>query len=304
VRLGIIGYGAIAAIHASVLVEQAGIEVSVWGPDPARSTAFGRAHGVKARRRLRDLLGSVDAVIVASPSAMHQRQAAVALGGGIATLVEMPACRSRAAGRRLARIADRGSVLLRGTHTSRFLAPYRAVESAIRDGMLGDIQRVTYRRDMSKQSRSWEDDALRHHAQHPLDLFASWFGMPLPIECDLRPGDGPVREVTARLALPSGGTASIEVRYAATSQVATLRLEGTKGTVETDGFAWLQHDREDPMRWDARETYRDAVRSQDEAFLAACRGEARIPGSPDWTETLRVAGLIDRLAAISTRADG
>ena len=301
-KLGIIGYGTIAAAHASVLRPMPDVEVSVWGPDRARTRAFARRHDVVAVDRLRDHLRELDGVIVASPSSVHERQARAAIRAGVAVLVELPACGSVAAGRRLARLAAEHGVTLGATHTAVYLDPYRIVGEAIAKGQVGEVQRVTYRRDVPHRARTWADDALRHHAQHAIDLLCTWFGALTPTACHLTPATGPIAGCRASLLIPGGPRASIEVSYVATAPFSNLRVEGTAGWLETDRFTTVTRSRGPELRWDGDEAYHDAIRRQDHAFAVAVPTKA--PTGDGWTTMLEATGLVDRLAAMATRGDG
>lgn len=300
-RLGIIGYGAIAAVHASVLRSMPGVEVRAWGPDQARTMAFAREHDVVPSRRLRDHLDGLDGVVIASPSGLHQRQATTAIRAGVATLVELPACPSAAAGMRLERLASDRGVALESTHTSRYLEPFQVVGEVIAQGGVGDVRRVAYRRNLEPRARTWVDDALRHHGQHAIDLFMAWFGDLRPVACHLTPQTGPVNGARARMVLPHGAEVVIDIRYRGGPPSTTLWIEGTTGWLETDGFTTLRRSHGPELRWRRDATYGEAIRRQDDAFAAACAAAPRV--GDGWREMIEATSVIDRLAVMATRGD-
>jgi hypothetical protein len=68
-------------------------------------------------------------------------------------------------------------------------------------------------------------------------------------------------------------------------------LFGSRHTVATDGFSWIDSD--DPAlvwRADRDAVYHQAIGEQDTAFLDACRtGRGGVP----WTETMQMIEVID-----------
>jgi 2-hydroxy-4-carboxymuconate semialdehyde hemiacetal dehydrogenase len=279
-----------------------GVEVRVWGPDWTRTSAFARRHGVVPVRRRHDHLEALDGVVIASPSSLHEAQAIAAVRAGVAVLVEVPACPSAGAGQRLARLASERGSLIEAAHTVRFLDPFRVVGAAVMDGQIGEVQRVTYRRELQPPTRTWVDDALYHHAQHAIDLLIGWFGHLTPIAGHLTPAIGPVGGAHARLMLHAGAEASIDVRYRTGPQSTTLRVEGSTGWLETDGFTMVRRSHGPERHWDGDEVYLDAIRRQDEAFVAACAAACSV--GEGWTQMIEATAVIDQLAAISSRGDG
>lgn len=300
-EVGIIGYGAIAGIHARALADEPDVTVTAWGPSWDRTRAFAGSSLVP-RRRLADLLASADAVIVASPSPFHESHTAAALRAGRSAFVEIPSCSDGRAGRRLAARAMRAGAILRGAHTSRYLAGFALAGSCIADGRLGRIEHVAYERDVPRRLRTWTDDALRHHAFHPVDLFTAWFGAGSPVAAAIERRAGAAYEVGALLAFPRDIEAHVSIRYGTSMAVSRLRIDGTAGRLETDGFSSvIVNGRSLGLRNDPDAAYLGSVRAQDADLLASLRG---IPAGPDWDETLRTILTLDAIAACAaaTRA--
>ena len=75
-RIGVIGYGAVAAVHVKGLHDWGADVRTIFGPDPERARAFADAHRVpNSTAALDDLLDQCDAAIIASPSGHHFEQA-------------------------------------------------------------------------------------------------------------------------------------------------------------------------------------------------------------------------------------
>lgn len=293
-QIAIIGYGAIAALHAAKLRAFSNVTVgSVFGPDPEKAVAFAKSHDI--RRSANDLgeaLKGMDAAVICSPSEHHVSQAQVALERVPAVLVELPACGSASEAETLAEAAARRNARLHCAHTSRYLEPYRRVDRWLKDDQIGFVSQVRYARSIPARAKSWVDDALVHHASHPLDLLLAWFGDLLPRSGVVLPIDGPPHDVSLLAALRNGAPVSVSISYRSHLPVASTTLIGSKHTVETDGFSYIQSDREDfNGKWDAQIEYEAAIAEQDHAFLA---GE----GVP-WPETIRLASLVDEFRKLA-----
>ena len=300
-RIGIVGYGSVATLHAVAFAAMPDIELAVWGPDRGRAADFARSSrsGCTARSSLEELLEWSHGVVVASPSQYHEAQAEAALRVGRATLVEIPACGSARAGRRLGAIAAEAGAVLLGVHSSRFLAPYAQVGEMLAAGRIGEVQRVAYRRGVRLRPRSWRDDALRHHAAHPLDLLLHWLGPGVATRCTSWV-EGDVRTAVRAEARFGGDVlASIEVAYGSGSGDSLLRVAGSRGIIETDGFSWVSENGVvGPQRWAAETAYAASIAQGDALFADSIRGRA---GAPGWEETVRLARLTDALQSIEVR---
>ena len=273
-RAGIVGDGAVAAVHAGALGPAL---AGVWSPSAERSTAFAKRHRIPAAPSYEALLDSVEAVVLASPSWVHAAQADQALRAGKAVLVELPPCETAAEARRLAGIATERTLFC--AQTSRYLEPYRVLTGWLREGRLGRMRQVHYTRHLAPRQRDWVDDAVLHHALHALDLILYWFGAMEPAGCV---AGGPRPQDAALLGrLENGAPVSVSISYSSRRPRCELLLVGDQDTAATDGFSFLND-----LRWDGDETYHAAVRDQDRAFLDG-KGVA-------WADTIALLDLADR----------
>lgn len=298
-RIGLAGYGAVAQVHARRLARLDQAELAcVFGPSLEKAREFARRHEFAgATDRFEDLVAGCDAVIVASPSACHFEQALEALESGRHVLVELPPCASEAEARRLGQAAARKGVTLGCAHTSRYLEAYRLVGELIRSGRLGQIAAVQYTRCLALRPRSWQDDALLHHAAHPVDLFLHWFAEFEPLAAIARPEAGPRRDVSFLARAAGGLLISAWVSYSSRELKAELVVAGERHTLATDGFAWVRRDGAELLfDSDAAAAYEEAIGRQDADFLRACLGS---PPAVPWTETVRLMAALDRLGALA-----
>lgn len=296
IRVAIIGYGAVAAIHARQLARQPEVALAVVsGPDREKAAVFAAAHNVAHHTDdLNEAMEQADAAIIASPSPLHFEQARLSLQAGAHTLVELPPCETLAEAEALAELANTRGSLLRCAHTSRYLAPYLRIKQLIQSGALGQIEQINYLRHLAPRERSWTDDALLHHSAHPLDLLLDWFGATEAIGCV---ATSQSQNVSLLARLPTGAPVSISVSYASRLPQSRMLIVGSQHTIETDGFSFLRSDlSEASQQWDAQATYEQAIGAQDTDFIAACRAQSI---GIEWAETIRLMRLVGEFKLFS-----
>lgn len=133
-RLAIIGAGHLGRIHARIAAGLEEVElVAVADPvEPARQTA-----AIEARTRavadFRELVGEIDAAIVATPTKSHHAIGMELLAGGIPLLVEKPLASTSAEANELVALARRQGVVLSVGHVERFNPALACVASDVRD---------------------------------------------------------------------------------------------------------------------------------------------------------------------------
>lgn len=304
-RIAIIGYGAVAEIHARQLAARPEIALaSVFGPKLEKAAAFAVAHGIaNPTDDFGKAIALADAAIIGSPSPLHFTQAATCIEAGVHALVELPPCETADEAARLAESARRRNRVVMCAHTSRFLSPYIQIKRLIATGALGEIQQVSYLRHIvprQQGERSWTDDALLHHAAHPLDLLLDWFGELTPIGCVALPQARSAQNVSLLAALPNGAPVSISVSYASRLPQSRMLIVGERHTVETDGFSFLSSDDERArFTCDAQSTYERAIGNQDATFVAACGNQLDEAGGVAWNETLKLMRLVNQIQSLA-----
>lgn len=142
VRIAIAGAGQIGRRHIEMIARMPGAArlAGVADPSPASRELAGRL-GVAHFHELSDLLAEAhpDAVVIASPNALHVPQALACVSAGIPALVEKPFADSVTEGERLCEAARRTGVpVLVGHHRLHSAIMARAVE-VVKTGVLGRI---------------------------------------------------------------------------------------------------------------------------------------------------------------------
>lgn len=299
IRLAMIGCGAVASIHAAHLAGQSDVELtSVYSSDPESARVFAARYGVQAvAQSIEEAIAMADGVIVCSPSPLHFDQARACLRAGRNTLVELPPCGEVREAEELGRLARERRVIVGCAHTSRYLAPYMRIDAALRSGLLGKIEEISYVRYPQLRPRRWVDDALLHHAAHVIDLVMHWCGGLEPLACAAFPGASPAQSVSLVAAIPGGKSLTAAISYGARLPISRMVVVGARHTVETDGFSYVRSDLEElRFNGEERDVYERAIAAQDLDFLEACRGNSRYIS---WSETEILVRMIERFQALN-----
>lgn len=303
-RIGILGYGGIAAEHARALAELGCSLRVVMGPDVESARAFARKFGfARASGSLGDVVGAadIDAVVVASPTEVHADQALRVVGAGKHLLCEIPLATSLKDAEQIADAVDRASVTAMVCHTQRFFAPVAEILRRVLAGEL-TVTHVVHctciqRREnigWTGQPRSWIDDILWHHGAHAVDLANELLGGHVAaVSAELGEAHAETgRPLDASIILrsESRALASLVLSYnAAQPPINELIVVARQGTYRIENGALVG----DPAR-DVASAISGAVLAQDELFVRAVAGE-RAP-RPTPRELLPAYALLQRIS--------
>jgi len=129
VRVGVIGTGALGRHHVRHLASQHGADlVGVHDQDPERARTVAEEAGTRAFDRLGDLLGEVQAVVIAVPTMVHHAVGLECLGRGISVLMEKPLASTVAEADELLAEAARHDLTFAVGHIERFNRAVRAAQ--------------------------------------------------------------------------------------------------------------------------------------------------------------------------------
>jgi len=119
-RLAVIGVGHLGRHHARILSTMEGVKlIAVVDTVPERAAEIAGASNTSPLTDYRDLLGSVDAVVVAVPTELHAEIAVPFLERGTPVLVEKPMSRSLEDADRMLAAARAGGTSIAVGHTER-----------------------------------------------------------------------------------------------------------------------------------------------------------------------------------------
>jgi predicted dehydrogenase len=142
-RVAVVGTGAIAQIaHLPILTRMRGVEVSaLFDADRARARTIADRFGVeRVARSLSEIWEdeSIEAVIICTPSNLHEEQVGEALDAGKFVLCEKPLAIDAAGARRILKKKGAAQRLMVGMN-QRFRPDAIALKSFVSGGELGDV---------------------------------------------------------------------------------------------------------------------------------------------------------------------
>ena len=121
IKFGVIGAGKIGTFHTRTLAKMKGVTlVGVCDPDVMRAQKLAWAHNCTPYTKPEELVGQVDAVIVAAPTQLHHQIGMYFLEHGVHTLVEKPIAVTMEEARDLIQAAKRHNLVLQVGHVERF----------------------------------------------------------------------------------------------------------------------------------------------------------------------------------------
>ncbi|WP_435135263.1 Gfo/Idh/MocA family protein [Actinacidiphila sp. bgisy144] len=294
-RLGLIGAGAVGALHAEAAAGIPGVRVTAVCdivPEAARRVAGPHAAAVFTDHRDLVASGAVDAVVVNTPHALHTDIVTAAATAGLHVLVEKPmATRVADCALMTDACAAAGVVLFVG-HIQHFLPPVAAAKAALEAGAVGAVRAVHDWRstDYRPGTRpAWFFDpavsgggVFINIGTHCVDRLLWLTGRrPVAVAATaVRRGDLPVEtDVLARLELQGGITAHITVTSTLLPARDELTVIGDHGTLRVargSGAVLHPDDGTAPVLLAAESAADVATAFHDQlaAFTAAVRGEA------------------------------
>lgn len=185
IRFGLIGLGIHGQRYARHIMQDInGAELyAVCRQDPAQGEAFARAHNVRYYREYLDLLSDpqVDAVVVVTPPALHERICTTAVLAGKPVLVEKPLAHNTREGLNIVEAVARSGTVLMVSQTLRFNSVVRTLEHHLDE--LGPIHTISINQRLEPSEREWSDNfaaagggVILHTGVHIFDLVRFFSG--------------------------------------------------------------------------------------------------------------------------------
>ena len=148
IRTAVVGAGYFGSLHADKLARiPASRLIAVVDTHETRAAAVATKHGVLALIDPAELVGRIDAAIVAVPTRSHYEVARRLIDAGIHVLIEKPITEEPESARDLVARAARRDLVLQVGHLVRFSAVATAVRARIRDPLYIEAFRITPFRD-------------------------------------------------------------------------------------------------------------------------------------------------------------
>ncbi len=192
-RIGFVGAGFIAGVHAEVLARDPRVRVhAVIDPNLHRVTMFALDTGARVVPSLDDLLGDVDALYICTPNALHADVAIHALDAGVSVFSEKPMATSIESARAVLDAATRARGVYQAGFNRRFAGVYRELKHRIATGDLVPTSALLKMNRGELQRPAWTGDPLMtggflyETPIHMLDLVRHLFGDPVEVVCRAR----------------------------------------------------------------------------------------------------------------------
>ena len=227
-KVCVAGQGAFGQKHLEAIQNIKGVEVvSLAGGNPQGTKEV--AEKFKVPHYTSDLAESlkqpgVEAVILATPTQMHARQAIQCLRAGKHVQVEIPIADTLADSREILKAQKETGLIAMGGHTRRFNPSHQWVRKKILAGELKlqqlVVQTFFFRRtnmNAAGKPRSWTDHLLWHHACHTVDLFSYQAREPVAkaraVQGPTHPKLGIAMDMSIQMTTPSGVVCSLALSF-------------------------------------------------------------------------------------------
>ncbi len=232
IRMAVIGTGALGRHHARILADLPGVEL-VAVADANAQAAAQTAQNCRtiATTDYRELLGKVEAVVVAVPTSAHCRVAGDFLGAGADVFVEKPIAASVEEARELVELAEQHEVLLQVGHVERFNPALVAARP-----FLGSPKYIRAERFAPFSFRSTDIGVVHDLMIHDIDLVLDLVAQPV---IDVQAfGVGILGEhddcVQARLTFSNGSVADLAANRVSPLASRQMQVWGPEGCVQLD----------------------------------------------------------------------
>jgi 2-hydroxy-4-carboxymuconate semialdehyde hemiacetal dehydrogenase len=222
------GQGAFGIKHIEAMAKIPGIEVISLAGGSADSTKevaekFKIPHWSTNYEECLKQPG-VEAVVLATPTQMHAKQAIQALRAGKHVMIEIPYADNLADSEEVARAQKETGLVAMSGQTRRFNPSHQYVHKKIKKGELKiqqmDVQTYFFRRTNMNalgKPRSWTDHLLWHHACHTVDLFQYQTGETInkvyALQGTKHPDLGIAMDMNIIMKVPSGAICTLSLSF-------------------------------------------------------------------------------------------
>jgi myo-inositol 2-dehydrogenase / D-chiro-inositol 1-dehydrogenase len=137
IEVGLIGAGAVAGVHAEILVHDPRVRIAfAFDPMADRAESMADRYGARPVKSVEELLEQSEAVFICTPNRTHVELACQALAAGKSTFCEKPFALNLEGARQVRDAACRAGVVFQVGHNRRFAPVYKVLKQAIDDRRL------------------------------------------------------------------------------------------------------------------------------------------------------------------------
>ena len=280
--LGIVGTGAIAAVHAECMIDSNVPILGVSGINQSEVAEFAKKFNITSNYANHlDLLSdpNIDAVIVATPSDSHANISIDILKSGKAVLCEVPISLSFSSYLEVLDAAKKSKKLAAVCQTLRYSNANIELKKILKNENLKPLN-VLVRNLMLRQEnigwtgvkRTWTDSVLWHHGAHSFDL-ALWLLEPTNPVADIRSGpiwgDHQIMDINARIESDDKRFASLNLSYHSRHPKNDVVVITESDTFEVTNGALIRNGEQITPDVPGQQLLMSAVTKQDLAFLDA-----------------------------------
>lgn len=325
-QLGVVGAGAILQVaHLPAINKLKGIRVAaLCDTDVPKARALAGRFGIPSvYDDIEDLLEheTLDALLIATPNHLHEPHVLTALGAGLHVLVEKPLALSAASAQRIARQAEGSDRVVLVGMNHRYRPDTQAIRSFVQSGELGELDGIRAGWHLARPSRAplgWRQrrDESGGGAMFDLGLtmmdLCFWLaGNPVPTRVSASFGQSgraerAVEQSGSAFVVCQGGLGvfvDVTWRHIGPGEYFGAGVRGSKGSASLNPLrVWREihgvaHDVSPSGSVHRENLYLTSFRAQWAHFLAAIRGEARVPSLDEQTRVLKVIEAVYRAAA-------
>jgi 2-hydroxy-4-carboxymuconate semialdehyde hemiacetal dehydrogenase len=308
-KICVAGQGAFGQKHLDALKRIQGVEItSLVGGNPKGTEDVAKKYGVAHwTHDLAEGIKRADAVILATPTKMHFRQAEQVMRAGKHVLIEIPIADTVEDSEQLAKIQRETGVTAMAGHVRRFNPSHQWVNKRLRKGELKiqqmDVQTYFFRRtnmNAAGNARSWTDHLLWHHAAHTVDLFHYQTG---EVTSDCYAVQGPkhpqlniAMDMGILLKVPSGAICTLSLSFNNDGPIGSFfRYMCDNGTYQAY-YDDLVDGKKNPIDVSKVDVSMDGIELEDREFLAAIREQREPNGALSQVlPCMRVLGKLEQI---------
>lgn len=231
-RMGVVGVGHVGRHHARILAGRDDVSlVAVADVDAGRARDVAGETGARPETDAHELLGDVDAVTVAVPTAAHEAVAVPFLEAGVPVLVEKPMAATLAEADSMVDASRRSGAILGVGHSERYNPAIATALPLVRNPRFVEIHRLA-----AFPARSLDVDVVFDVMIHDLDVVLAFVdGTPVVIEAVGVPVlSDRVDIANARIRFDSGCIVNLTASRISRDRVRKLRFFQTDALVTVD----------------------------------------------------------------------
>ena len=245
-RVGFIGSGWIAGVHASALVGIPGVRLTAcMDARIEQAQKLAAWTGCKPTTEVAEVIDTCDAVWVCTPPTCHREHVIPCLEAGRPVFCEKPLAGALADGRAIAKVAESTGVLSAIGFNQRFRDPWRKCKDVLDSGEMGQPVTFFCQRLDGPPAGGWRLDPdlmvgmTIESVSHDVDLIRWLLGEVFEVSARLA-SSSPERPkfddcLNAILQLQTGAVANIQASWSSALRATRHSIIGTAGSVFVEG---------------------------------------------------------------------